>query len=123
MILPESESYVYVCNKIDLGGLIPDGTIGVSALTGAGMNELLDRLIEAARSMTERAGPPPLTRARHRAALQEAVARLAGALDAELPELRAEDLRLALRAIGRITGAIGVEDVLDSIFSRFCIGK
>lgn len=87
------------------------------------MNELLDRLIEAARSMTERAGPPPLTRARHRAALQEAVARLAGALDAELPELRAEDLRLALRAIGRITGAIGVEDVLDSIFSRFCIGK
>ena len=41
----------------------------------------------------------------------------------EIPELRAEDLRLALGAIGRITGAVGVEDLLGDIFSRFCIGK
>ena len=73
--------------------------------------------------MTECAGPPPLTQARHRAALQEAAARLTDAGTAELPELRAEDLRLALRAIGRITGSVGVEDILDTLFARFCIGK
>ncbi|HTC08336.1 MAG TPA: tRNA uridine-5-carboxymethylaminomethyl(34) synthesis GTPase MnmE, partial [Acetobacteraceae bacterium] len=74
-------------------------------------------------ALTERAGPPPLTRARHRAALQETESHLARATDADLPELMAEDLRLALRALGRITGQVGVEDLLDTIFSRFCIGK
>ena len=49
--------------------------------------------------------------------------RLAGAAIADLPELRAEDLRLTLRAIGRITGSVGVEDILDTLFARFCIGK
>ncbi|MGC1407643.1 MAG: tRNA uridine-5-carboxymethylaminomethyl(34) synthesis GTPase MnmE, partial [Acetobacteraceae bacterium] len=65
----------------------------------------------------------PLTQARHRAALLEVAARLAGAQSAELPELRAEDLRLGLRALGRITGSVGVEDILDTLFARFCIGK
>jgi tRNA modification GTPase len=55
--------------------------------------------------------------------LQEAAARLTDAGIAELQELRAEDLRLALRAIGRITGSVGVEDILDTLFARFCIGK
>jgi tRNA modification GTPase len=73
--------------------------------------------------LTESAGPPALTRARHRAALQETAGHLARATDAGLPELMAEDLRLALRALGRITGQVGVEDLLDTIFSRFCIGK
>ena len=112
-----------VTNKTDLGGAVPDGAIGVSPLSGAGLPALRDRLAEAARGLTQTAGPPPLTRARHRAALQEAAARLASARQADLPELRAEDLRLALRALGRITGAIGVEDILNSIFTRFCIGK
>jgi tRNA modification GTPase len=112
-----------VVNKLDLGGSVPPGAIGVSALTGEGLDTLRTRLAEAARSLTERAGPPPLTQARHRAALQEAAARLGDAGIAELPELRAEDLRLALRAIGRITGSVGVEDILDTLFARFCIGK
>ena len=102
---------------------VPAGAIGVSALTGEGLDALRARLAEAARSLTESAGPPPLTQARHRAALQEAAARLAGARTADLPELRAEDLRLALRALGRITGSVGVEDILDTLFARFCIGK
>ena len=76
-----------------------------------------------AAALTEAAGPPPLTRARHRAALQTAADRLAAACSATYPELRAEDLRLALRAIGRITGRVGVEDILDSVFRQFCIGK
>jgi len=102
---------------------VPDGALGVCALTGAGLDALRTRLAEAARALTDSAGPPPLTQARHRAALQEAVARLAGAQVADLPELRAEDLRLALRALGRITGSVGVEDILDTLFARFCIGK
>jgi tRNA modification GTPase len=87
------------------------------------MAPLRARLAAEARALTATAGPPPLTRARHRAALGEAAACLARAADADLPELRAEDLRLALRALGRITGQIGVEDLLDTIFRHFCIGK
>jgi tRNA modification GTPase len=45
------------------------------------------------------------------------------ALGAALPELRAEDLRLALRSLGHITGTVDVEDLLDVIFRDFCIGK
>jgi len=66
---------------------------------------------------------PVLTRARHRQALDDATQSLRRALGAPLPELRAEDLRLALRSLGRITGAVDVEDLLDVIFRDFCIGK
>jgi tRNA modification GTPase len=112
-----------VINKIDLGGTVPPHAIGVSACTGAGLDTLRDLLAEEARALTEASGPPALTRARHRAALQEVAAHLARACDATLAELRAEDLRLAMRALGRITGQVGVEDLLDTIFARFCIGK
>jgi tRNA modification GTPase len=112
-----------VANKIDLGGAVPAEALGISVRTGAGMDILRARLAEEARTLTETAGPPPLTRARHRAALQEAAVCLVRAIDADLPELRAEDLRLALRALGRITGQVGVEDLLDTIFRHFCIGK
>ena len=108
--------------KSDQGGTSLDA-LHVSARTGVGMDQLRDRLAQAAQDMTQAAGPPPLTRARHRAALAEAVARLQTAGDAALAELRGEDLRLALRAIGRVTGAVGVEDILDSVFHQFCIGK
>ena len=68
--------------------------------------------------------PPAATRLRHAALLSEAVERLerARALS-DAPELAAEDVRLAARALDRITGRIGPEDVLDRIFSTFCIGK
>jgi tRNA modification GTPase len=112
-----------IVNKIDLGGTVPDDAIGVSALTGAGMARLRACLEEAAAELTASAGPPPLTRHRHRAALAEAEARLRAAPQAPLPELQAEDLRLALRAFGRVTGSVGVEDILDTLFSSFCIGK
>jgi len=114
---------VRVANKIDLGGAVPAGVLGVSAATGAGLADLRDRLAAEAVRLTDAAGPPPLTRARHRAALIAAAEALDRALAAPLAELRAEDLRQALRALGRITGEVGVEDVLDRIFSQFCIGK
>jgi tRNA modification GTPase len=112
-----------IANKMDLGGAVPPAALGISVRTGAGMGVLRARLATEARTLTDTAGPPPLTRARHRAALQEAAACLVRAVDADLPELRAEDLRLALRALGRITGQVGVEDLLDTIFRHFCIGK
>ena len=112
-----------IASKIDLGGAVPPDALGISVRTGAGMDVLRARLADEARMLTDTAGPPPLTRARHRAALQEAAACLVRAVDADLPELRAEDLRLALRALGRITGQVGVEDLLDTIFRHFCIGK
>jgi tRNA modification GTPase len=69
---------------------------------------------------------PLLTRARHRAALLAAAAALASFSAAPVSTelaLMAEDLRLAARAVGRITGEVAVEDVLDRIFAEFCIGK
>lgn len=112
-----------VDTKIDLAGLRRAGAIGISVHTGAGMDVLRQTLIARARAMTESSGPPPLTRSRHRSALNETSVSLARAVCAPLPELRAEDIRLAHRALGRITGATGVEDLLDSLFRQFCIGK
>lgn len=114
---------ITVATKADSTPRRPVGAVCVSGLTGQGLDALRDVLAGAAQQLTEASGPPPLTRARHRAALIEAAARLASAGLAALPELRAEDLRLALRAIGTITGAVGVEDILDSVFRQFCIGK
>jgi tRNA modification GTPase len=112
-----------IANKADLGLAGPVGALRISAQTGSGMPELRTRLAAEVRRMTESGGAPPLTRARHRAALLEAGALLEAAERADLPELRGEDLRLAMRAIGRITGHVGVEDILDTVFSTFCIGK
>ena len=117
------ERHILVANKSDLGGLGPAGALRVSVLTGEGMDALRARLAAEARALTESEGPPPLTQARHRAALLTALDRLTAALSADLPELRGEDLRMALRAIGRITGRVDVEDILDTLFRQFCIGK
>lgn len=114
---------VLVANKIDLvSGDPPTRAFAVSALTGKGIEQLLAELGErvAQAYSTE---VPVLTRARHRQALEEAAASLARSTAAVLPELRAEDLRLALRSLGRITGSVDVEDLLDVIFRDFCIGK
>ena len=75
--LPQGEGetscgMILVANKVDLGGVPPAGAVAVSALTGEGLSALRDRLAVAARSLTEGSGPPPLTQARHRAALLEA---------------------------------------------------
>ena len=64
-----------------------------------------------------------LTRTRHREALNETLAALKRASEVTAVELFAEDLRLAARSLGRITGRVDVEDILDRIFLEFCIGK
>jgi tRNA modification GTPase len=120
---------VTVVNKIDLGLDLKQSrqadlkAIGLSAKTGSGIDRLLAALSAVAEEKCAGGGGPALTRMRHRLALREcrqALQRFQAAGDVELA---AEDLRLAARAIGRVTGRVDVEDILDRIFSEFCIGK
>ena len=118
--LPSGEA-ITVWNKVDLAAP-PEGAFGVSAKTGAGLDALVARL---ASSAEERLGgtAPVVTRQRHREALEACVTALDRTAQIEEPALIAEDLRLAMRALGRITGKVDVEDLLDVIFRDFCIGK
>ncbi len=117
---------ILVANKIDLlrngRGNLPGEAVPVSALTGGGIDRLLGVLGAAVGEAYESAAPV-LTRARHREALEEAAAALGRARAAPFAELRAEDLRLAWRSLGQITGTVDVEDLLEVIFRDFCVGK
>ena len=113
---------IRVWNKVDLAAA-PQGWLGVSARDGTGMAAFENRLAEAVRSLTASTSGPPLTRARHRAGITEAAGHLQAAHRLDLAELRGEALRLAMQALGRLTGAVGVEDLLDTVFNQFCIGK
>lgn len=95
----------------------------ISAKQKDGVSALSAQLIKEIQTRFTGGQGPSLTRIRHRKALQESVEHLSRAGDVQHTELRAEDLRLALRALGRITGRVDVEDLLDKIFSSFCIGK
>jgi tRNA modification GTPase len=123
---------VVVVNKIDLAGsanLAWADAVGtgpalrLSVVAGTGMEDLLSRLTAELAARIGNSATPLITRARHRSALADCVAALARFDHAGLPELAAEDLRAATRALGRITGRVDVEDLLDVIFRDFCIGK
>jgi len=117
-------AHLVVWNKADLPWPAPPTDIRVSAVTGEGLDNLLDALADLARARLDRPREsPPLTRARHRHALIEAATALDRALQTDEPELMAEDLRLALRSLGRITGRVDIEELLDVIFRDFCVGK
>jgi tRNA modification GTPase len=104
---------------------IVQGAIAVSAVTGHGIDVLTGRLAAAVRARIGAEAPPPLTQARHRHHLEQCLASLRAGLAQRTgdTELAAEDLRRAADALGRLTGAVDVEDVLDEVFGRFCIGK
>jgi tRNA modification GTPase len=97
--------------------------ISISTKTNAGLDALLQTLTSRVAALLADTGAPPPTRARHREALTHSLAALHSAAAAAEPELAAEDLRRAADALGRITGRIDIEDMLDSIFRDFCIGK
>jgi tRNA modification GTPase len=88
-----------------------------------GIAILMDKLHRLLDHAAYRQEAPVLTRTRHRLALEECAQHLEHSLHAPLPELKAEDMRMATRALGRITGRVDVEDLLDLIFRDFCIGK
>jgi len=121
---------IVVINKVDLVGspeipldLKKFSPIIVSVKTGLQLDVFLKTLTKKVAVIFSNTGAPPLTRLRHREALSSCLAALSGALEAPEVELMAEDLRLAARELGRITGRVDVEDVLDIIFGEFCIGK
>jgi tRNA modification GTPase len=125
--LAVSTQRIVIINKSDLGkgGNPRISALLVSAKTGAGLSELVQTIrgrIESIFGSGEELGPA-LTRARHRELLKTCAGNLARALEAKSQELVAEDLRLAARALGAITGNIDMEKILDAIFRDFCIGK
>lgn len=102
----------------------PESVHGISAKTGAGVDELVDALGKKVGDLFRAGEPPVITRARHRRALDECLDHLTVYLGGEQDiELAAEELRLAARALGRVTGRVDVEDILDVVFGSFCIGK
>lgn len=121
----KDKTALLAANKIDKAGRSFDGMIGLSAQSGAGLQDLISclttRVKEAYQSDTNR--PPSLTRSRHREALTGTLEHIRRALDGYSADMIAEDIRLAVRSLGRITGRTDVEDLLDIIFRDFCIGK
>ncbi|MBK8173939.1 MAG: tRNA uridine-5-carboxymethylaminomethyl(34) synthesis GTPase MnmE [Rhodospirillales bacterium] len=96
---------------------------GVSARTGEGIGDLVETLGRRLGEEFGGGGGATPSRSRHRDGLQACKAALMRSGDATDVEIVAEELRLAASALGRITGRIGVEDVLEVIFAEFCIGK
>ncbi len=112
-----------VASKGDLAPA-PSGWIGICARTGVGVDALLTAVGERAKARLGDGGSAIFIRERHRKAVSAAAAAVQSALACEKDlEFIAEDLRSAARALGRIVGVVDVEDVLDAVFSRFCIGK
>jgi tRNA modification GTPase len=113
-----------VWNKSDLPWPTAHEGLSLSLRTGEGFDALLDTISKMVSQKLESVRDSPvLTRARHRHALEQAILALRRAFAADQSELFAEDLRLAVRWIGRITGRVDVEELLDVVFRDFCIGK
>jgi len=136
--IASGEKYWLVRNKADLldlerkllavsaeNSILDSLEFLVSATLGTGVETLIAALADHARRSFSTSEPALVTRERHRIALQQAAEALRRSLaeGAGREDVVAEELRLAARALGRLTGRVDVEDVLDVIFRDFCIGK
>jgi len=120
---PRPECTIRVQTKADLSPpRRPDTDLLVSSKTGFGMERLLEELLGRARSVLPRPGDVAVN-ARHRSHILECSEELEAAATSDDLLVRAEHFRSARRALDRITGRAGVEDMLDALFGRFCIGK
>jgi len=120
---------LWIANKIDkltnneLELLKEKKHLLISAKYNVGINELTSSLLDLLKEKFTSSSGLLITRMRYREALTECLDNLnVFSLDKEI-ELSAEDIRLACRAIGKITGAVRVDEILDNIFGSFCIGK
>lgn len=124
--LESQDNTIAVINKADKSVALkhPGNPLEISVTLNTGIGKFLDALTVIIKDlMGSRSEAPALTRKRHREALIACTNALSRSLQAPLPELTAEDLRLAIRDLGRITGKVDVEDLLDVVFRDFCIGK
>lgn len=127
-LIDGSATLITILNKIDLRrpdtGL-PDNVMAISATKNEGLGELIDELAARAAAGMDAGEPAVVTRARQRIELETCRDALHSFLEGDINELelRAEDLRIAAHALGRLSGRVDVEDVLDRIFGDFCIGK
>ena len=113
-------------HESDLAPAQPPDQLAISAKSGEGLPDLL-RLIEQKAQSGIELGDAIITRQRHRTVLETAAASVDEAVRmlraGSGVELVAEEVRLATRSIGRITGRVDVDDLLDKLFATFCIGK
>lgn len=123
-IRPDRERAITVESMRDLKAVPPDpaADISVSAVTGEGMDRLIALLVERGRKLLPREGEVAIHQ-RHRDLLLGCLAALEEAQTVSDPLVASEMLRQARIALDRITGRAGVEDMLDTLFGRFCIGK
>jgi len=112
-------------NKVDLAPTRGEGAFAISAVTGEGVDALVTALVDYARDYFGGGEAALVSRTRHRALLIETTEALerAGQRAGEGDEIVAEELRIAIHALGRLLGRVDVEEILDSIFREFCIGK
>jgi tRNA modification GTPase len=119
---PDPKRSIRIAVKADLGGSDPSADVAVSAVTGEGMDGLVELLVGRARALLPMEGDVVIN-ARHREAAIGILADLrAVQADGDVLTI-AESLRHARVQLDRITGRAGVEDMLDALFGRFCIGK
>jgi tRNA modification GTPase len=118
-----TDADIVVWNKADLTGSPGHDGLRVSAKTGEGLDDLIKALANYAANRLSDSGSPLLTRTRHRKALEAAHTALIAALETEEVELAAEHVQVALQAVGRITGRVDLDELLDVVFRDFCIGK
>jgi tRNA modification GTPase len=119
---PDHPRRILVHAKCDLNGDAPDGSVPVSAVTGEGLGDLVARVLALGDELLPAEDAIALNR-RQAAGLEDARSSLLAAAGSSDPLIQAESLRLARSAFDRLTGKAGVEDLLDALFSRFCLGK
>ena len=111
-----------VWNKVDKK-TVPAKVLSVCAKTGQGIDVLMAQIKQIVEDKMSCSSAVLVTRLRYEKALKECDEALMRAQNTDILELKAEELRLAARALGKITGFVRTEELLDVIFSSFCIGK
>ena len=120
---PEHSDFIQLFSKCDLRVVGSDGEgLAVSSVTGHGLAELMNALIAKASELLPGGDELALDRRQHEL-LGQAKSALERAIELSDPVLLAEELRVARAAIDQISGRAGVEDLLDALFGRFCLGK
>lgn len=122
-VASSDQSVWTVRNKCDFDVDSIDYEYQVSALTGQGIAELRAALSRWAAETARPGEPALLSNQRHRRAFADAADAIGAAANTGDAVLRAEGLRRAAEALGRIAGRVDIDDILDVIFSQFCIGK